>query len=313
MKTLLGFMASLASLREALAGRVRMKTLLVWALVLGAIAGVGLGFAWRKDPTPPPNMNQANEWVAANGKTEGLRRELLLRPDITGKIGKVLVKTNDSVKAGALLVELDNGIQHAQVKVAEAQLKGREADRKTAQDIYDRFVKSGIAANAAETARASAGLQRANADMDMAKAELKRAQAELEKTELRAPWDGCVLEVFEEPGALVGPSSQPILRLNDVSKRRVRAYVEELDALRVRPGQTAVVTADGLPGQEFPGRISAEVYLRMDRDAPRSDAPGEYQDIYHRPVVIDLEGGLELPLNLRVQVRIHAGQPPERR
>jgi hypothetical protein len=48
----------------------------------------------------------------------------------------------------------------------------------------------------------------------------------------------------------------------------------------------------------------------MDREAPRSDAPGEYQDVYHRPVVIDLDAGLELPLNLRVQVRIEVSTTP---
>jgi hypothetical protein len=61
---------------------------------------------------------------------------------------------------------------------------------------------------------------------------------------------------------------------------------------------------DGLPGRDFTGKVSAEVLLHMDRDAPHSDAPGEYQDIYHRPVLIDLDGGTELPLNLRVTVTI---------
>jgi hypothetical protein len=71
----------------------------------------------------------------------------------------------------------------------------------------------------------------------------------------------------------------------------------------VRVGQRAKVTADGLPGIEFAGRVRA-VWLPMDHEAPRSDTPGEYQDVYHRVVLIDLENGRELPLNLRVNVRI---------
>jgi hypothetical protein len=32
------------------------------------------------------------------------------------------------------------------------------------------------------------------------------------------------------------------------------------------------------------------------------------KDVYYREVLIDLAGGAELPLNLRVQVRIEAGE-----
>ena len=51
------------------------------------------------------------------------------------------------------------------------------------------------------------------------------------------------------------------------------------------------------PGTDFTGKVSAAVLLRMDQGCA-GEAPGEYQDIYHRPVLIDLDGGTELPLNL---------------
>jgi multidrug resistance efflux pump len=114
-----------------------------------------------------------------------------------------------------------------------------------------------------------------------------------------------VLRVWAEPGTLVGPTStKAILLFADVSQRRVRAFVEELDAHRPCVGQRAVVTVDGRPGKEFSGRV-VEVLKRMDADAPRSDAPGEYTDIDYLPVVIQLVNGDELPLNQRVKVRIH--------
>ena len=91
--------------------------------------------------------------------------------------------------------------------------------------------------------------------------------------------------------------------MSSVAKRRVRAFVEELDAARIRKGQQAVVSADGLPGREFTGAISL-VLPRMGRRTPLTDAPGEYKDLYFREVLIDLDGGEELPLNLRVQTRI---------
>jgi HlyD family secretion protein len=146
----------------------------------------------------------------------------------------------------------------------------------------------------------------AEASVAAAEARVRLAQAELAKTRLCAPSDGRVLQVFAEPGELASPTSaHPILLLADLSKRRVRAFVEELDACRVKSGQAATVTADGLTGKEFKGRL-AVVMARMGKRAPESDVPGEYKDVYFREVLIDLEGGEELPLNLRVlaQIRI---------
>ncbi len=46
------------------------------------------------------------------------------------------------------------------------------------------------------------------------------------------------------PGTIASPNStDPIIVMADLSKRRVRAYVEELDEGRVTLGQTARVTA----------------------------------------------------------------------
>jgi hypothetical protein len=50
----------------------------------------------------------------------------------------------------------------------------------------------------------------------------------------------------------------------------------------------------------------------MGRRAILSDAPGGYKDLYFREIMVDLDAGEELPLNLRVQVRIQVA-PEEAR
>jgi hypothetical protein len=117
-----------------------------------------------------------------------------------------------------------------------------------------------------------------------------------------------VLQVNAEPGAFVGPeASQPTLLLADVSRCRVRAFVEELDACRVLVGQAVEVTADGLPGRTLLGRVTA-VLPRMGQRAPRTDKPEEFKDVYFREVFVTLDGGHDLPLNLRVRVLISTNQ-----
>jgi len=144
----------------------------------------------------------------------------------------------------------------------------------------------------------------AEATVAAAQAQYQWAQAELAKTRLLAPRQGQIMQIYAEPGEIAGPDSpQPLLILADLSKRRVRAFVEELDAAHIQVGQKAVTTVDGLPGKEFHGTL-AVVFPRMGKRSPRSDAAGEYKDVYFREALIDLESGDELPLNLRVQTRI---------
>jgi HlyD family secretion protein len=279
------------------------------SMSLGLLTGAGFGLASRGTERSREEQQPLDTRgrVTANGFTEGARRELALRPEVAGTLRTVAVSVNQNVHKGELLVELENASHQAKVQQAEASVKSREAEHDRARDAFERARRSGTGAvSPQDLKQAEIAQARAKADWDFARAELRLAQAELAKTRLRAPWDGRVLEIYDEPGVQVGPSSrQPVMVMADVSRRRVRAFVEELDALRVKEGQQVIVTVDSLPDKDFTGRVSAAVLLRMDRAAPHSDAAGEYLDIYHRPVLIDLDDGTELPLNLRVKVTVY--------
>jgi multidrug resistance efflux pump len=179
---------------------------------------------------------------------------------------------------------------------------------------YHRMLQTGaeLAAASAERALAEAPpradeLAAARGRVAAARARLRLAQAELARTRLVAPSGGRVLQVYAEVGELAGPASaRPVLLMADLSEYRVRAFVEELGAGRVKAGQPVVVTAEGLPGKEFRGTVVLAL-SRMGRRAPQSDAPNEYKDLYYREVVISLYMSDGLTLNQRVQTRIELG------
>ena len=140
-----------------------------------------------------------------------------------------------------------------------------------------------------------------------AQAQLNTAQAELDKTRLTAPTDGVILQILAEPGESTSPANVnagPILIMADLSRRRVRAFVEELDVARVEMGQNAAILVDGIPDRTFTGKVSV-VLPRMGKRGPQTEAPdNQYRDVFYREVLIDLDGNEPLPTNLRVQVRI---------
>ncbi|MBL8796519.1 MAG: efflux RND transporter periplasmic adaptor subunit [Planctomycetia bacterium] len=283
-----------------------------WSLL--ALVGVGLAIAGVSGMSlggrPSVVAPVGNPQVAANGVVEGASRERPLTPEVAGTLKRMYVQVNQEVAAGALLFELQNDSQQAQVALAEAELAAAQAQLQHAGAEYQRH-QGLVQQNAVSKADYENQLYRRitqQAHVREAEARLRLAQAELAKTQVRAPVAGRILQIYKEAGVLVGPAGrggagEPVLRLADMSRRRVRAFVEELNAGRVQAGQTAVVTADGFPGREYTGRV-VEVADRMGKDAPENDAPGEYKHVYYREVVIELEGARELPLMLPVQVKI---------
>lgn len=147
-------------------------------------------------------------------------------------------------------------------------------------------------------------LKVADAEIAVARAEVRHARTMLEKTQLIAPAKGVVLHVETEPGQLVGPEQgRSVLTIANVDEMRARAYVEELDALAVHPGQRAYVTADGLPGRPFEGTVvTCHPYMAPKRI--RNNTPAERIDVKVREVLIALDGADKLVIGLPVDVFI---------
>jgi multidrug resistance efflux pump len=145
-------------------------------------------------------------------------------------------------------------------------------------------------------------LRMADAKIALEQARVQQARTALEKTELIAPSDGLILQVHTEPGEIVGPDSrEPIITMVDVAELHVRAFVEELDALAIAPGQRAYVTADGMPGVKFWGSVAhCAPYMVPKRLLNHS--PGERIDTKVREVLIALDPQDQLVIGLPVDV-----------
>ena len=148
----------------------------------------------------------------------------------------------------------------------------------------------------------------ATARVAAAQAQLGLAQIELAKTELRAPGRGCVLDVNIEPGEFTGPeATEPLVVLTDTSVVRVRAFVEELDAPRVKLGMPANVTADGIPNMTFTGRV-VSISPGMADKSVEAGRPDELYDTKVREVLLELDNANQLIIGLRVDVLFAVGK-----
>jgi len=141
------------------------------------------------------------------------------------------------------LTTVDAGVQQdrdnalARLNRARAQLKAAEATLQLLQE----------GPRQEEIARAKATLQAYEAELDLARQHLADAN-------LVAPNDGIVQNRLLEPGDMAFPE-KPVLTLALTDPVWVRAYVDEPDLGKIRPGMSAVVKTDSFPEKDYAGWI----------------------------------------------------------
>ncbi|RIK75041.1 MAG: hypothetical protein DCC67_15815 [Planctomycetota bacterium] len=259
--------------------------------------------------------------------------DVLLRLDDSRQRQLVAASLASLQLAQAQLEQLQNGARQAERDEARALLQAKRARLEQARRSWTRIEqlnqqsavsqqeadneRSGVEALTAEVAAAAARLEQLEAppradEVRAAQARVAAAQAEYDlaviehqRCTLAAPAAGRVLDVDVEPGELIGPdSAAPAVVLADTAKMRVRAYVEEIDAPRLRLGMPAAITADGLPEQVALGKVEF-ISPRMTPKEFTSEEPNELYDTKVREVLIDVLDPTALIVGLRVDVVLH--------
>ena len=218
------------------------------------------------------------ESTVTNSKAGTLRSRLRSRisAETGGRVIKIFYREGDHVKAGDLLVKLNDTSLQARVELSQAALATR-VERRTeaclkrdhkARDLErTRKLARNHVASAEDLDRldvayrsADAGCTGAEAEIARARAEVRAALADLKKSEIRAPFDGIVAEVNAELGEWVTPSppllsSPAVIDLLDPDSLYISAPMDEVDSNRISVGQAAKITIDSHPGESFTGKV----------------------------------------------------------
>lgn len=111
---------------------------------------------------------------------------------------------------------------------------------------YARVAAAQAALDQLKAGATDAQISRADAAIAQAQVALDRAQAAEDRTLLTAPFDGLVIAVNAEIGALVA-SGFAVVQIEDTSPLRLVVSVDEMDVRTIRVGQPATVKLDALP------------------------------------------------------------------
>ncbi|MEG6584772.1 HlyD family secretion protein [Dendrosporobacter sp. 1207_IL3150] len=203
---------------------------------------------------------------------------------VDGTVGAINVKEGDKVRSGQPLIQLVRQDYEARVGSANADLaramalieqsKVNLADAERELKRQEQLAAVGAVSrqqlDQARTAveRSTAALSQADADMKVQQSRLTEAGGQLEKTELKSPINGTVayLDVKVGEHATIGTV---LIRLADENSWEIRSDdLTELSIAKIRVGDQAILTFDGIPGLEIPGKVK---FIRPFGEKKRGD------------------------------------------
>lgn len=172
------------------------------------------------------------------------RQSVMLRPEVSGRVTQINFRDAERVRRGQLLVQLDDQLPVAQVKQAEAELSIARANHKrNAELVEQKFI-------------AQRAVDESAANLQVAEAKLALARATLARLKIVAPFDGVAGIRNISVGDYLKDGAD-IVNIEDLDAMYVDFRLPERFQTKIRPGQTAVIDLDALPGQRFRAVIQA--------------------------------------------------------
>lgn len=220
---------------------------LATAVVAVVLAG-GLAAGWYAASLPArvavahPSRGPAVEAIYATGTVEPVRW-VKAGPTVPGRIAAFACEEGARVKAGQVLLRLDDAAARARLAELEAGLRFRQQE----VERYRALLKREAASRQA--------YERALSDMDQGLAAVAAARQALTDTAVTSPLDGIILREDGEVGQVVH-AGDPLCWIGQERPLRVTAEVDEEDIPRLGVGQRALITVDAFPDATFEGRVS---------------------------------------------------------
>jgi membrane fusion protein, multidrug efflux system len=179
--------------------------------------------------------------ILATGQIEALQ-SIELRPDVEGRLVRILVREGSTVARGTPLFKIDDAELRAQTAQVEAE---RDLARQSLTRTRDLL---------SQKASSQAELERAEATMRSSEAQLNRLKVRLDRTLVRAPFAGVMGQRFVSLGDYV-TSDTRLAALQTVSPQRASFQVPERYAEQLKPGLEVSFRVASLPGREFTGKV----------------------------------------------------------
>ena len=189
----------------------------------------------------PVQKQQLSENLSLTG-TITANNDVAVQSETEGRVTKVLVEIGDRVKAGDVLVQVDDELKQANYAAAEVNYEKLKKDLERYQKMYK------------ENSVSDAQLEGARLAYKSAEAQYIVARRQFNDTRIKTPISGIVTSRVVDVGASVQKNNL-VANVVDLSMLKVKLNVAEDDAFKLKAGDAVEVTTDVYPGITFSGSI----------------------------------------------------------
>src|SRR5262245_53860763 len=186
--------------------------------------------------TWPSTLHAIGTVVAVHGVT--------VSADLPGIVEKIRFDSGRTVGAGDVLVELDTSQERAQLAAAEAQRDLANINLERVRGLREKGVTS------------QAEFDRASAEAKQAEARVGEIGATIERKTIRAPFAG-ILGIRQVNLGQYLSGGDPVVPLQTLHPIYVNFAVPQQEVAALVVGAEVLLTLEGKPGVEFPGKITA--------------------------------------------------------
>ena len=255
-------------------------------LVLIVLAGLGVGgfFVWKKWGAKMAEAQDSKHPATAVAERKDIRftvtvageigpaEQVSVRPEINGRIDKLLVDIGDKVTKGSLLFTLDDkdlqieiATRETEIASAKLQLAKAKRDFETNQRLFTEQLVSKETHENSKTdfELAKNATERADRALDLAKDRLS-------KTKIATPFDCTILTRPVSAGQAVSGSGgfnsgTEVLTIANLNEMIIQAHVNQADVTRLKAGQEVDVQVEAVPGLRVRGvveRIAPQAIIK---------------------------------------------------
>jgi len=169
-------------------------------------------------------------------------RDVRVFAEAQRRVVALRVEEGDAVRAGALLIRLQDDAQRSKLNKAEIELRQATRENERQKSLYERSLVSEQAFNDAALI------------FDQAEIAVEDARRNLAYTEVRAPFAGIVTERMINVGDYV-TLNQPLFRVVDFDSIVARIYVPEKELPALATGLDARLKAEAIGAMGFVGTV----------------------------------------------------------
>jgi multidrug efflux pump subunit AcrA (membrane-fusion protein) len=172
------------------------------------------------------------------------KQNVILRPEVSGRIQTLGFTDGARVRRGETLVQLEDTLQRAEVRQAEAQVSIARANLRRNQELVaQNFVAQRV-------------VDESSAQLQVQEAQLSLACARWERMRVIAPFDGTVGIRSVNVGDYVRDGAD-LVNLEDLSSMYVDFRLPERFIGKIRREQQVELQLDAMPGRQFKAKIEA--------------------------------------------------------